>query len=463
MTSQTDSIDRPIDVQPARGSALALEELSGRIDTGTATVAVIGLGYVGLPLAMACARKGYSVIGLDVDPEKIALLHAGQSYIDAVEDAELAALHANGYFQATADYGRLTASDVVIICVPTPLSRNREPDLRFVERTGEAIARHLRPGQLIVLESTTYPGTTEDVLVPILEASGLTCSEDFFVGFSPEREDPGNAHFNTQSIPKIVSGLGPVAARLVSAFYARVVDQIVCVSTPATAEAVKITENVFRAVNVALVNELKVIYDRMGIDVWEVINAAATKPFGFMPFYPGPGLGGHCIPIDPFYLTWRAREYGVPTRFIELAGEINWAMPGYVIGKLEEALDRMAGKSLGSSRLLVLGVAYKKNVGDMRESPALRLIELCRARGADVVFHDPHVPVIPGTREHPELAGERSSDLTDSLIANCDAVLVATDHDAVDYTFVAKHARMVVDTRNVMARNGAVGPAIIKA
>jgi UDP-N-acetyl-D-glucosamine dehydrogenase len=437
--------------------------LAAKIESRTAKAGIIGLGYVGLPLAMACSRAGFGVLGLDVDPEKVTALRSRKSYIDAVSDDMLDAQIASGQFQAPCEYARLAEVDVIIICVPTPLSRNREPDLRYIERTAQAIAQHLRPGQMVVLESTTYPGTTEDVLVPILETSGLTCGVDFFVGFSPEREDPGNIKFDTHSIPKIVSGRGEEAAHLVERFYANVVERVVCVSTPATAEAVKITENVFRAVNVALVNELKVIFDKMGIDVWEVIDAAATKPFGYMPFYPGPGLGGHCIPIDPFYLTWRAREFGVPTRFIELAGEINLAMPTYVMGKLDEALDRMAGKSLGSSRILVLGVAYKKNVADMRESPALRLIELCSARGGDVVFHDPHVPVIPLTREHPTLAGMQSVELTEDVLAACDAVLVATDHDAVNYALIAQHARIVVDTRNIMERQGFSGSTIIKA
>ncbi len=438
-------------------------KLGMKISTRTALVAVIGLGYVGLPLAMASASAGFQTIGLDVDPEKVSLLNDGNSYIDAVPTSILSAQLQEGMFRPTCDYGKLADANIIIICVPTPLSRNREPDLRFIERTAEAIAVQLRPGQLVVLESTTYPGTTEDVLVPILERSGLHCGKDFFVGFSPEREDPGNAEFHTRSIPKIVSGLGAEAAEFVESFYANVVEHTVCVSSPATAEAVKITENVFRAVNVALVNELKVIFDSMGIDVWEVIDAAATKPFGFMPFYPGPGLGGHCIPIDPFYLTWRAREFGVATRFIELAGEINHAMPSYVMGKLEEALDRMSGKSLGSSRVLVLGVAYKKNVSDMRESPALRLMELGKARGAEMLFHDPHVPVIPETREHPLLAGARSHALTADLIQTCDAVLIATDHDAVDYSLVCEHANIIVDSRNAVARRGLSSPNLAKA
>jgi UDP-N-acetyl-D-glucosamine dehydrogenase len=457
------AVRNPVGEAPSEMVQSCGSTLAAKIESRTAKAGIIGLGYVGLPLAMACSRAGFGVVGLDVDPEKVATLRSRKSYIDAVSDDMLDAQIASGQFRATCEYALLAEVDVIIICVPTPLSRNREPDLRYIERTAQAIAQYLRRGQLVVLESTTYPGTTEDVLVPILETSGLKCGTDFFVGFSPEREDPGNIKFDTHSIPKIVSGRGTEAAALVETFYASVVERVVCVSTPATAEAVKITENVFRAVNVALVNELKVIFDKMDIDVWEVINAAATKPFGYMPFYPGPGLGGHCIPIDPFYLTWRAREFGVPTRFIELAGEINLAMPAYVMSKLDEALDRTAGKSLGSSRILVLGVAYKKNVADMRESPALRLIELCTARGAEVVFHDPHVPVIPLTREHPTLAGMQSSVLTEEVLAACDAVLIATDHDAADYALVAQHARIVVDTRNVMERQGFSGSSIIKA
>jgi UDP-N-acetyl-D-glucosamine dehydrogenase len=433
------------------------------IEGKLARVGIIGLGYVGLPLAMAVGRAGFSAIGFDIDPEKIIALHAGKSYIDAASPEELRVQLVDGRFDATADFGRLSECDIIIICVPTPLSRHREPDLGFVEATVRAIRSTLRPGQTVVLESTTYPGTTNDLVIPILEESGLVCAQDFFVGFSPEREDPGNTKFHTTSIPKIVSGAGKGAAQIVQSFYDAVVERTVLVSSPGVAEAVKITENVFRAVNVALVNELKVIFKAMDIDVWEVIEAAATKPFGYMPFYPGPGLGGHCIPIDPFYLTWRAHEFGVPTRFIELAGEINVAMPAYVVGQIEEAVDRVAGKSLSNARILLLGIAYKKNVSDMRESPALHIMDMLVKRGSHVDYHDPHVVEIPPTREHVRLAGRQSVALSSPGLKGYDAVVITTDHDAVDYVLIAEHAPLVVDTRNVMARQGLEPKTLVKA
>ncbi|MGI9511327.1 MAG: nucleotide sugar dehydrogenase, partial [Anderseniella sp.] len=349
--------------------ATLLDRLSNR----TATIGVIGLGYVGLPLASACARAGFKVVGFDIDDAKTAALGKGESYIDAVASEDLSGHVAAKRFQATTDFARLKSCEAVIICVPTPLSKHREPDLSYVCRTGEDIAAQLKPGHLIVLESTTYPGTTLEVLKPILETGGLRSGADFWLGFSPEREDPGNRNYHTASIPKVVAGDGEQASELMKALYGAVVDVVVPVSSPSVAEAVKITENVFRAVNIALVNELKVIYDAMDIDVWEVIDAASTKPFGFMPFYPGPGLGGHCIPIDPFYLTWKSREYGLPTRFIELAGEINVAMPKYVVGRLRDELDEQQSVALGTARILVLGLAYKKNVSDIRESPSFAL------------------------------------------------------------------------------------------
>jgi UDP-N-acetyl-D-glucosamine dehydrogenase len=429
----------------------------------TATVAVMGLGYVGLPLAAAIARVGFRTIGFDVDATKIADINAATSYIDAVSDTLLDELVQRGSLRATMEVGELTSCDVIIICVPTPLTRHREPDLSFIRSTAQAVARYLRSGQLVVLESTTYPGTTTEVLKPILEGTGLRSGADFFIGFSPEREDPGNASFETVTIPKVVAGDGPVAKTLMEGFYGAVVRRIVPVSSTDVAEAVKITENVFRAVNIALVNELKVIYDAMGIDVWEVIEAASTKPFGYMPFYPGPGLGGHCIPIDPFYLTWKSREHELTTRFIELAGEINLSMPRYVVSKLESALDTGFSRSLGRARILLLGLAYKKNVADIRESPSLKLIELIERRGARVDFHDPHVAAIPPTRAYPEIKGRKSVDLTPAVLGACDAVLVVTDHDAVDYALVAEHARLVIDTRNVFRRKGIVADHIMKA
>ncbi len=439
--------------------ATLLDKLSDR----TATIGVIGLGYVGLPLASACAGAGFGVVGFDIDEAKITALDAGRSYIDAVASEQLAGHLAAKRFQATTDFARLKNCDAVIICVPTPLSKHREPDLSYVSRTAQDIAVHLRPGHLIVLESTTYPGTTLEVLKPILEAGGLRSGADFWLGFSPEREDPGNQTYNTTSIPKVIAGDGEQASELMQALYAAVVDKVVPVSSPSVAEAVKLTENVFRAINIALVNELKVIYDAMGIDVWEVIDAASTKPFGFMPFYPGPGLGGHCIPIDPFYLTWKSREYGLPTRFIELAGEINVAMPKYVVGRLRDALDEQQSVALSAARILVLGLAYKKNVSDIRESPSFALIDLLEKHGSKVDFHDPHVAEIPVTREHSDLAGRKSADLTAATIAGYNAVLVSTDHDAIDYRLVAENGKLVVDTRNVFARRGLEAGHIVKA
>ena len=423
---------------------------------------ICGLGYVGLPLAVAAARARFGVLGFDVDAQKVDQLAAGGSYVGTVSSDTVKDLHERHRFEATVDFDRLGDCDVVIVCVPTPLTRYREPDLTFVESTAEAILKRLRRGQLIVLESTTYPGTTNQVVRPILERSGLVAGKDFFLGFSPEREDPGNPDYGTTTIPKIVSGYGDQSRDLANLFYGSFIKQVIAVSTNETAEAVKITENVFRAVNIALVNELKLIYDAMGIDIWEVIDAAKTKPFGFMPFYPGPGLGGHCIPIDPFYLTWKSRENGVPTRFIELAGEINTAMPRHVVSRLEEALDQRCAKTLGSARILVLGMAYKKNVSDTRESPALRIIDLIEKRGGRTDFHDPHVTEIPATREHPVFAGRRSVPLTSQALAGYDAVLIVTDHDDVDYAVLA-NARLIVDTRNACAKRGFHFDHIVKA
>ena len=373
-----------------------------------AVLGVVGMGYVGLPLALAAAASGYRVVGFDIDQQKIDQINEGESYLKHIR-AELIekAVKEKG-LRATSDFQNTKMTDAIIICVPTPLTANREPDLGFVERTVKSIAPHLRKGHLVVLKSTTWPGTTTEIVKPILERTGLRCGVDFFLAFSPEREDPGNADFSTRTIPKIVGGDDASSRKLVTALYGSIVERVVSVSTTKAAEAVKLTENIFRAVNIALVNELKVVYDAMGIDVWEVIDAAKTKPFGFTAFYPGPGLGGHCIPIDPFYLTWKAREYEISTRFIELAGEINTHMPHYVVDKLARELDRRAGRGLSNSRILILGISYKKNIDDIRESPALKLIELIEARGASVDFYDPHVPIIPKSREHGQLAGRSS-------------------------------------------------------
>ncbi len=438
-------------------------ELLQAIQSRRARAAVIGLGYVGLPLAMSMARAGFSVTGFDIDPGKMIAIEAGKSYIEAVPDHILQKECAEGRFSATCEFSRLAECDVIAICVPTPLTRHRDPDLSFIENTCRQIAAALRPGQLISLESTTYPGTTEEVVKPILEATGLKAGADFFLGFSPEREDPGNRDFDTSTIPKVVAGDGENARELMTAFYGAVVKTIVPVSTTATAEAVKLTENIFRAVNIALVNELKLVYDAMGIDVWEVIDAAKTKPFGYMPFYPGPGLGGHCIPIDPFYLTWKSREYDTPTRFIELAGEVNTAMPHHVVEKVAEALDRKAGKALSRSRVLVIGLAYKKNVPDIRESPSLRLMELLVERGADVAYHDPFIPEVPKTREYAHLMGRRSVAWNRQTIEGFDVVLISTDHDSLDYQALADWCPLIVDTRNALARRKVEGGVIVKA
>jgi UDP-N-acetyl-D-glucosamine dehydrogenase len=436
-----------------------LERLEGR----SAAVGVCGMGYVGLPLGTAAARAGFKVTGFDIDSAKGQSLNAGKSYIDGVASEELRRLREAGKFRASSDFSELAGCDVIVICVPTPLSKQREPDLSFIVATVDTIARTLRRGQLIVLESTTYPGTTAEVVKPILERTGLLSGEDFLLGFSPEREDPGNRNFSTIAIPKIAAGEGDLASHAVDRFYGAFFAKVVTVSSTQTAEAVKLTENIFRAVNIALVNELKVVFDAMGIDIWEVIDAAKTKPFGYMPFYPGPGLGGHCIPIDPFYLTWKAREYELATRFIELAGEINLSMPHYVVDRLARALDERQSISLSKARILIIGIAYKRNVSDMRESPALKLIEILEERRAKTDFHDPFVPVIPPSRNYGQLAGRHSVALAADGLARYNVVLVATDHDAVDYGLIAQHARLIVDTRNVMARRVLLNDRVVKA
>lgn len=434
-----------------------------RVQDRSFKVGIIGLGYVGVPLALAALRAGFEVLGFDINPARVEELNRGRTGIKHIGGDELETAVGARRFAATDDLARLGEPDGLIICVPTPLTRHREPDLSFVIRTTEAIAGRLRKGQFIALESTTYPGTTEEVVRPILERTGLKSGQDFYLAFSPEREDPGNPNFGTAAIPKVVGGDGPEALRIAQELYDQLVVKTVPVSSTATAEAVKLTENIFRSVNIALVNELKVIYAAMGIDIWEVIEAAKTKPFGFMPFYPGPGLGGHCIPIDPFYLSWKAREYDITARFIELAGEINTAMPRLVVEKLAQALDQRFGQGLNGARILVIGAAYKKNVDDMRESPSLRLIELIEQRGATADYHDPYVPMIPPTREHAALAGRRSVALLDGVVGSYHAVLIATDHDAVDYKALVTEARLVIDTRNACERNGALAEHVVKA
>ncbi len=442
-----------------RGASALVEKLRAK----SALIGVIGLGYVGLPLSLAFAEAGAAVLGFDIDPEKARTLNAGGSYLKHIGEARVAELVSEGLFSATADLDRLAESDVLLICVPTPLTNHQEPDLSFVAATAAAIAKRLRRGQIVVLESTTYPGTTREVVLPILEQSGLKSGRDFWLAYSPEREDPGNLDFSTSRIPKVVGADDPDSGAIAVALYETFAPKVVPVSSAAVAEAVKITENIFRSVNIALVNELKGVYSAMGIDIWEVIDAAKTKPFGFMPFYPGPGLGGHCIPIDPFYLTWKAREFNVHTRFIELAGQINSAMPERVVEALAKALDMRFKKGLNGARILMMGMAYKKNVDDTRESPALRLIELIEARGGTVDFYDPHVAIIPPTREHPTLAGRASITWAPAQIERYDAALIATDHDCVDYAALVEHAHLVVDTRNACARAGVISEKIVPA
>jgi UDP-N-acetyl-D-glucosamine dehydrogenase len=435
-----------------------------RVNDRSVVIGIVGLGYVGIPLALAALRKGIKVIGFDIDQKRVDDLNAGRSAIKHIPMDLIVEGARTGRFVATTDFDRMAEPDALLIAVPTPLTKYREPDLSYVVKTTEAIAQRLRKDQLVVLESTTYPGTTDEVMRPILEkATGLKSAEEFFLAFSPEREDPGNPDFGTSTIPKVVGGDGADALAMALALYGALVVKAVPVSSTATAEAVKLTENIFRAVNIALVNELKTVYAAMGIDVWEVIEAAKTKPFGFMPFYPGPGLGGHCIPIDPFYLTWKAREYDVATRFIELAGEINTRMPYQVVDQLAALLDSKGRKNLSDARVLILGIAYKKNIDDMRESPSLKLIELIEKRGAHVEFHDPFIPVIPPTREHAELTGRKSVPVDKASLAGFDAVLIATDHDDVDYEAIVAGSKLVVDTRNACARAGIKADNVFKA
>jgi UDP-N-acetyl-D-glucosamine dehydrogenase len=413
--------------------------------------AIVGLGYVGLPLALQFARCDVIVVGLDVDTAKVAALNQGKSYIKHISSDAVAEAVSLGRFSASTDFGRVREASAIIICVPTPLNKNREPDISYILDTGKSIAPHLQKGTLVVLESTTYPGTTDEDLRAVLEAgSGLQAGRDFHLAFSPEREDPGNPDSKVATIPKVVGGYTPACLEKARALYLKAVKTVVPVSSCRAAEATKLLENTFRGVNIALVNELKIVYSAMGIDVWEVINAAKTKPFGFMPFYPGPGLGGHCIPIDPFYLTWKAREYGQNTRFIELAGEINTSMPAYVVHHVADALNAQK-KALNGSSIMVLGLAYKPNVDDERESPSYVLMEMLQSRGAQVTYHDPYVPVIKPTREHGHWAGTKSVEWNRQTVERFDCVLIATNHACINYQELADWAHCIVDTRNAMA------------
>lgn len=436
---------------PETVGGAAVRELIERVERREYLVGVIGLGYVGLPLGLVFAEAGFEVLGFDVDASKVDALTAGRTYIEHVSGERIADMVSSGRLAATADFARLAEPDALLICVPTPLDRHREPDLSYVETTVRQIAKRLRRGQLIVLESTTYPGTTEELVAPILAAGGLVCGEDFYLAFSPEREDPGNREHTTTRIPKVVGGSDAGSGALAVALYGAVIERVVPVSSTRAAEATKLMENIYRAVNIALVNELKTVYDAMGIDVWEVLDAAQTKPFGFKRFNPGPGWGGHCIPVDPFYLSWKAREYGLRARFIELAGEVNVEMPRYVISKLQEALNTVAKPVRGSS-VLVVGLAYKPDVADPRESPAFEIIDRLVELGAEVSYHDPLIPHAPAMRTWPDLPAMSSVALDRETVSAQDAVVVVTDHSGVDYERLAADARLVIDTRGACPR-----------
>ncbi len=435
-----------------------VSDLVSKIEKRDFCVGIIGLGYVGLPLGLAFSEGGFQVLGFDVDVTKIESLEAGQAYIETVDGERVAAEVRAGRLAATSDFERLGEPDALLICVPTPLDRHREPDLSYVESTVRHIARNLRPQQLVILESTTYPGTTEELVLPVLAAGNLECGKDFFLAFSPEREDPGNQQHTTTKIPKVVGGADEASKVLASQLYQQVFARVVPVSSTRVAEATKLMENIYRAVNIALVNELKTVYGAMDVDIWEVLEAAETKPFGFKRFNPGPGWGGHCIPVDPFYLSWKAREYGLRARFIELAGEVNVEMPRYVLAKLQDALNDV-GKSVRGSRVLILGLAYKRDVADPRESPAFEIIDRLFALGAEVSYHDPLIPEAPSMRTWPNLPPLRSVSLDQERIVAQDAVVIVTDHSSVDYESVASNACLVIDTRGVLRP----GPTIMRA
>ncbi|MBF0472155.1 MAG: nucleotide sugar dehydrogenase [Nitrospirae bacterium] len=422
-----------------------IEELIDKINKRSAVVGVIGLGYVGLPLVIEFCKAGFNVIGFDIDSKKVNMLEQSRSYIKHLDVSSLR--QDNIKFRATTEFSMLGEADCIVICVPTPLNRYREPDLSFVFDTTKVIAKYLRTGQLISLESTTYPGTTDEDMLAILDKSGLKAGIDYFLAYSPEREDPNNHDFSTATIPKVVGGFTPNCLNAANTLYSTIVKKTIPVSSTKIAEATKLLENIYRCVNIALVNELKMLFDKMGIDIWEVINAAKTKPFGFMPFYPGPGLGGHCIPIDPFYLTWKARQYDMTTKFIELAGEVNTGMPYYVVHKLMEALNEK-GKSLKGSKVLILGLAYKKDIDDIRESPSLKLMEILMEKGAIVLYNDPYIPKVPKMRMYN--IEKTSVELTAETLSDADCVLISTDHTVYSPEFIAKHASLIVDTRNVM-------------
>lgn len=439
---------------------MSVEQLLSKIESRKALVGVMGMGYVGLPLVNTFVHAGFRCLGFDIDASKVRALNSGKSYIGHIPSKMIAEWVEAEKFRATADMNELKQPDAILICVPTPLNKTRDPDMSYVEGTARAIAPRLRAGQLVVLESTTYPGTTRDLVKPILDERGLKADKDYFLAFSPEREDPGRKDYSTSTIPKVVGGLGKASGRAAVALYSAAIKHVVPVANCEVAESAKIVENVYRCVNIAMVNELKILFDKMGIDVWDVINAAKTKPFGFQAFYPGPGLGGHCIPIDPFYLTWKAREYGEPTRFIELAGEINTRMPEYVVGKLADALN-VRGKAVKGAKVLVLGLAYKKDVDDLRESPSIELIELLRERGAKVDYNDPHIPKTHRGREHD--LGMKSVPISADRLKRYDAVLISTDHSSYDYDMIVRNSKLVVDSRNATAQVKRGREKIVKA
>jgi UDP-N-acetyl-D-glucosamine dehydrogenase len=432
-------------------------KLLDKIQNHSAIIGIIGLGYVGLPLALEFVYKKFKVIGFDLDPKKTELLSNGKTYIKHIEEIRIKTAVESGYFSATIDFSRLTEVDAIIICVPTPLNEHKEPDVSYIISSGKVIAKYLREGQLVVLESSTYPGTTDEILLPMFEDCKKSQSEkfvvgkDFYLAFSPEREDPNNPNFTTATIPKVVGGITKDCLEAAKTLYDKIIIKTIPVSSTRVAEATKLLENIYRSINIALVNEMKIILDKMGIDIWEVIEAASSKPFGYQPFYPGPGLGGHCIPIDPFYLTWKAREYDINTKFIELAGEINTFQPYYVIEKCVEALNKFK-KSLNGSKILILGAAYKKNIDDMRESPSLKLIEIFREKGAEVDYNDPYIPELPKMRKYDYQM--RSIELTATALKKYDLIVLSTDHDVYDYKFISKNAKLIVDTRNVFHKNG---------
>ena len=441
-----------------------------KIENKSAVIGIVGLGYVGLPLGLEFAEKDFFVLGFDIDETKIPVLNSGKTYIKHIKADRIKNAVDNKKFEATSDFSRLPEVDAIIIAVPTPLDEHREPDISFIENSGKAIAQYLRKGQIVVLESSTYPGTTDEVLLPLFEnvefiqnkenPKKLVVGEDFYLAFSPEREDPNNPNYTTATIPKVVGGVTPNCSKIANALYGGVIVKTVPVSSTRAAEATKLLENIYRSINIALVNELKMVFDRMGIDVWEVIDAASTKPFGFNAFYPGPGLGGHCIPIDPFYLTWKAREFEINTKFIELAGEINTYQPYYVVERTMDFLNEKR-KTLNGSKVLLLGAAYKKNIDDMRESPSLKLIEILRERGAEVSYSDPYIPVLPKTRKYK--FDMSSVELTEENIKKYDVILLSTDHDDFDYKFIVEHAQLIVDTRNAFGKRGLKTENIYKA